>query len=240
MNKDVKRFIASMLLISVIVFFPGCNNKNTFNAQSNNAKSERYSKELLNFFPKEHMGEIHYSGTAEYGETVEIYKITGTEKNLIINLKGNIDKVAEEGEIEEEESAGDKFKFWKEYIIDYESVKEVQKNGEFKKRQEAIEKLTILKLPLHKGNAWEDEVELKGKIYRAKTTIMDIYVDNDGKKLIKTETLIKDIENYPNKTYRETKIFKEGRGLIEFTNTRVFEDKTTFEFSYRMFEIDSK
>ncbi|WP_315116976.1 hypothetical protein [uncultured Clostridium sp.] len=245
MNKGLKKIILVISAITIIFSFTGCGkNNNISSSQENNVKAEinedkngkEYNKELAAFFSKEDMFEMHYSGTAEYSEVVKIDKVSGSKETLVINLNGNIIKLAEEGE----EASGDKLQFAKEYTIDNESVKEVQKNGEIKKNQGAIEKSTILKLPLEKENKWQDEVELKGKNYKAETAIIEVSKDKDGKRIIKTETIIKGVEGYPDKTYKETKLFKEGRGLVEFSNVIVFEDGITMDFSYKLFEIENK
>ncbi|MBU5483593.1 hypothetical protein KQI86_04575 [Clostridium sp. MSJ-11] len=245
MNKKLKKITLVISTIAIIFAFTGCgSSKNTSSSKENEVKAEinenkkekEYSKELAAFFPKEDMSEMQYSGTSEYSEAVKIGKVSGTKETLIIDLKGTVKRVAEEGE----GATGDKLQFVKEYTIDNESVKEVQTNGEIKKNQGAIEKSTILKLPLEKGNKWEDEVELKGKTYKAETTIQDISKGEDGKRIITTETIVKGVEGYPDKTYREIKAFKEGKGLVEFSNVLVFEDGSTMDFSYSLFEAGNE
>ena len=47
------------------------------------------------------------------------------------------------------------------------------------------------------------------------------------------------IKGYAEDTYKESKTFKEGKGIIEFKNTRIVEidgKKTPFDFQYFLFE----
>ena len=248
MSKNVKTILASIYLVITIISSISCGKTSSSSGEDKvkaeiigeentiNKNANKYSKELASFFPKEDMGEMHYSGSLEYGEVLKIYNVTGREESLVITLKGNIKKVAEQSE----EANAAKLQFQKEYIIDYDSVKEIQTNGQNKKNEGSIEKSTILKLPIEKGNYWEEDAELKGKVYKAKTTILDISEDTSGKKVVKTETVIKGMEEYPDETYKEIKVFKEGKGLIEFQNILILGDKSSFDFSYRMFEIDTK
>ncbi|WP_027624301.1 hypothetical protein [Clostridium lundense] len=251
--KENLKIILSSVIISVLAFsLMGCS-KNNINssmlkgdnivkAQDNIVKAQdkgqlnvkEYSKELSAYFSTNEMREFHYNGTLEYGEVIKLDKITGTKESLILQFNGEI-----KNESDGEGPAKDKFHFQKEYTIDADSVKEIQKNGDMKKKYAAIEKGTILKMPIIKGNTWENEVEFKGNKYIAKNTIVDVTKDKDNKNLVKTETVIKGVQGYPKNTYKEIKVYCEGKGLVEFNNTILIkgsgEKTSVMDFSYRQF-----
>lgn len=240
------KIIISSIIISVVAFsLMGCS-KNNINssivkkdtmvkAQNKEQLSiKEYSKELSAYFPTNEMKQIHYNGTLEYGEIIKLDKITGTKQSLILQFNGEI-----KNESNGEGPARDKFQFQKEYTIDADSVKEVQKNGDMKKRYAAVEKGIILKMPIKKGNSWESEVEFKGNKYNAKITIIDVTKDKDNKNLVKTETVIKGVQGYPENIYKEIKVYGEGKGLIEFNNTILVggngQKTSAMDFRYRQF-----
>lgn len=73
-----------------------------------------------------------------------------------------------------------------------------------------------------------------GKEYPGETKILDVYTDKDNKKVVETETTIKGLEGYPNKIYKEKKVFKEELGLIEFSNIVLLSENDIMEFNYKL------
>ncbi|SHH17502.1 hypothetical protein [Tepidibacter thalassicus] len=227
-----KRVIYFLLILSVAVFSIGCNKTNT---ESNNSSSEKlYSDELLKYFPSVEGTVLNYCGVLEYEQTLTLNNVIDNDKEIKLNFKGEI--------LDQSEGEGLPKKdriLETEYIIGKNSVKEVQKNLNRRYSQSVIREQVVLKLPIEKGNTWNQKVVVDGKEYTAQTKITDVFKDDKNKSIVKTETVIKGIENYPENTYREIKIFKEGKGLVEFKNTILLgEDKNPFEFGYMLFELN--
>lgn len=196
-----------------------------------------YSSELAKYFPDVEGTVLNFIGTLEYGHGLTLNKVKEKNDKLILVFKGQIEDVSEgEGPSKEE------LMLETEYEIGNDYVKEIQKNEKRRHSQSIIREQIVLKLPLEKGKTWEQKVNVEGKEYTAQTKIVELSKDEDGKNLIKTETLIKDIEFYPDNTYRETKTFKEGKGLVEFQNVILFpaayegDKEAHMEFGYHLFE----
>ncbi|KYH34705.1 hypothetical protein CLTEP_13020 [Clostridium tepidiprofundi DSM 19306] len=209
------------------------NNKNIDKSK----KEHKYSDELAKYFPNVEGTVLKYSGTAEYGHVLTLSNVDEKNDKLILDFKGEIEDMSDgEGPSKEE------LMFEKEYEIGSDYVKEKQKNKERRHSQSIIREQTVLKLPLKEGNKWEEKVTIDGKEYTAIVKIVQISKDKDGKALIKTETVVKGIEHYPENMYKESKTFKEGKGIIEFKNVILFPkayngDKDAhMNFGYSLFE----
>lgn len=197
---------------------------------------EAYSKELANYFPSMEGTVLKYFGTAEYGQTLTLNKIIEAEDKLNLSFKGEILDLSDG-----EGPSRDELILEIEYEINKDSVKEIQRNEERKYSQSIIREQIVLKAPIEEGKKWNQSVNIDGKEYEAETKIMEISKDEKGKSLVKTETMVKDIESYPENTYKETRTYKEDKGLVEFNTTILLkgaegQEATPFEFGYRLFE----
>lgn len=242
--KKISRFICILMVGAAMV---GCaanskaetkkdnvvNSKVESEKDKEKAKSTKaYSQELAKYFPTVEGTVLKYSGTLEYGHTVTLSKVTEKEGSLVLDFKGEIVDVSEgEGPSKEELSLET------QYVIDKDSVKEIQKNIKRRHSQSIIREQIVLKLPIESGKTWTQKVNIDGKEYTAETKITEVAADDKNKNIVKTETVIKAMESYPDKTYKEIKTFKEEKGLVEFVNTILLgEAKEPFEFGYKLFE----
>ncbi|KGI40994.1 hypothetical protein DP149_01280 [Clostridium tetani] len=223
------------IMLSVSIFAVGCTTaKDDKKEQTSNIKNKEiveekgYSKELTKMFPLNEKKDLNYNGTLEYGETLKIFNISSDKKEMKIHIKGEVAKHSDEGE----GFSNSEHQFEKIYTVKEDSVIEEQKTG--KAKVKAIEKSTILKAPLDKGRTWTEKVSFMGKEYDGETKILNSYIDKDNKRIVETETTIKGVEGYPNKIYKEKKVFKEELGLVEFSNTILLDGKDTMEFNYRL------
>ncbi|MFD3156239.1 hypothetical protein ACFIJ5_05180 [Haloimpatiens sp. FM7330] len=220
-------FICSFILLIGLV---GCGKTSQSIDKKSNEKVEKtkkYNKELASLFPFVEGTVLRYSGTLEHMHTLTLNKVIDGDV-LKLNFKGQIEDLSE-GETKKDLTIEE------EYIIDKDSVKQV------KSWQSIINEQVVLKLPIKKGNVWKQKVIIKGKEYEAETKIVDISKDEKNKNMVKTETIVKGIKNYPQNTYKEIKVYKQDKGLVEFTNTILLEGKenekpTSMEFGYHLFE----
>ena len=233
MKNKMNLILGIILLVSI--FAIGCSTvKSDKKEQTSNIKNKEvvnevgYSKELMKMLPLNEKKDLNYSGTLEYGEKLRLFNISSDKKEMKIHIKGEVDKIADDGE----GLSNLEHQFEKIYTVKEDSITEEQKNG--KAKVKAIEKSTILKAPLDKGRTWTEKVSFMGKEYPGETKILGVYTDKDNKKVVETETTIKGLEGYPNKIYKEKKVFKEQLGLIQFSNIVLLNENDIMEFSYKL------
>jgi hypothetical protein len=233
MKNKMNLILGIILLVSI--FAIGCSTvKSDKKEQTSNIKNKEvvnevgYSKELMKMLPLNEKKDLNYSGTLEYGEKLKLFNISSDKKEMKIHIKGEVDKIADNGE----GLSNLEHQFEKIYTVKEDSITEEQKNG--KAKVKAIEKSTILKAPLDKGRTWTEKVSFMGKEYPGETKILGVYTDKDNKKVVETETTIKGLEGYPNKIYKEKKVFKEQLGLIQFSNIVLLNENDIMEFSYKL------
>lgn len=217
-------------MFAIIAVGVGCTQADNEVEQDTGKKT--YSNELASYFPSVEGTVLNYSGTAEYGQGLTLNKVVDNNESLMLNFKGEILDISEgEGPSKEDRIIET------EYIINKDTVTQTQKNLTRRFSQSIITEQIVLKLPMKVGNTWDQKITIDGKEYTAKTKITDVSKDDRNRNMIKTETTIQGIENYTENTYREIKVFKEGKGLVEFRNTILLgESKSPFEFGYILFE----
>ncbi|SKC85234.1 hypothetical protein [Maledivibacter halophilus] len=215
---------------------PNVENNEAKEENENSSEKEVYNKDIAKYFPAVEGTVLRYYGTAEYGQTLTLNKVIENEEELRLAFKGEIDDLSDgEGPSKEE------LILEVEYVIDSDSVKEIYKNQELKHSQSIIREQIVLKSPIEEGKAWNQTVNIDGMEYEAETKIIEIFKDENGKNLVKTETLVKGMENYPEDTYKEVRVYKEDKGLVEFNKVILLEglegeEPYPFEFGYRLYE----
>ncbi len=229
-NKRIFCIIGILIMGAVVVGCKDAENKEDVKGE------EAYNQELASYFPSDEGTALHYYGTAEYGQVLILSEITDNKEKLILNFKGEIEDMSSG-----EGPSRDELLFETRYEINKDSVVEAQENEDRKFSQSIVGYQIVLKTPIKEGESWEQSVTIDNKGYKAETMITEIYKDEKGKGLIKTETIIKDIEFYPENTYKEFRTFKEGKGLSAFKNIILLKgsedvDPAPFEFEYRLFE----
>ncbi|WP_099188258.1 hypothetical protein [Tepidibacter mesophilus] len=228
----IKKIFCLTLILLMTVIGVGCTNADNEVKEDSNEKV--YSNELSSYFPSVEGTVFNYFGTVEYAQTLTLNKVTDNKDLLTLNFKGEILDVSDgEGPSKEDRVIETK------YTINKDEVKEIQKNLTRRFSQSIIKDQVVLKLPIEVGNTWDQKFNIDGKEYTVKTKITDVSKDDKNKNIVRTETIINGIENYPENTYKEIKIFKEGKGLVEFKNTILLgETKNPFEFGYMLFESE--
>lgn len=230
-----KKILITLLVVG-LVFVAGCSSSvNNKISQSNNANTndvneniikEEYNKELAELFPLKEGFTWYYQGIAEYGHVMTLKNITNKQDKLILNIEGYLDDAVEDPEPNGERT----FKI--KYIINKDSVKEeIIYNATGEKTFWAtsiIPDMIILKAPIKVGTKWEQKFKYKGKEYTAITTITKIektdkrYMGmpiDEGQILYTTETIVKGIEGFKDKIYKETRTYIKGKGLVGFTKS---------------------
>lgn len=121
------------------------------------------------------------------------------------------------------------FKINIEYLFSNDSVREIIKKGD--KLPHKIKEMDILRAPLVKGGTWTQTVKINGKDTELKAEIIE---DKDSswpnEKVLKVQYTAK-AEGMPDGIYKETRIFREKKGLIYFENTYTNE----ITFNYRLY-----
>ncbi|MCY6485309.1 hypothetical protein OW763_13295 [Clostridium aestuarii] len=231
----VKKIVCFMAILVLSISVVGCSPKVK---SGDGTDSKEYSEELAKYFPLEKGIKLYYCGTLEYAHALTLSEIEDKKEKLILKFKGKIVDVSEgEGGATEEDLLIDI-----DYIIGKDSI--IEKNKKIKEGQLTDSEKTILKEPIVVGTAWNQKITLEGKEYEAETKIVDVSKDKENKDTIKTETIIKGIDNYPESTYKEILTYKEGKGLVEFTKTLpLYETEQGkqsygFDFEYHLFKME--
>lgn len=236
MKSLTKKILCIVCILALTVSAVGCKADDNEESKAGNEDikvKEGYSQEISSYFPVVEGTVLSYYGTAEYGQTLTLNKVVENEENLKLFFKGQIQDMSEG-----EGASKDELMLETEYLINKDSVKETIKNEELRFSQSIIREQIVLKSPIKEGTTWKQTVNIDGKEYEAETKIIEVSKDEKDRNLVKTETNIKDIETYPENTYKEVRTYKEGKGLVEFSNTIILkgEEPTPFEFGYRLYE----
>lgn len=239
MKSLTQKIIFIICILALAVSAVGCKIADNEESKAGNGEikaGEGYSQELSSYFPSVEGTVLKYYGTAEYGQTLTLNKVLENEDSLKLSFKGEIQDMSDG-----EGASKDELILETEYLINNDSVKETIKNEEIRFSQSIIREQIVLKAPIKEGATWKQTVSINGKEYEAETKIIEVSKDEKDRNLVKTEINVKDIESYPDNTYREVKTYKEGKGLVEFSNTIILkglegEEPTPFEFGYRLYE----
>lgn len=214
----MKRIITILLIILLTIPFTGCSNQNN-NTENNESIPVSYREELEKIIIKETDNELYYNGYAEYGHVLYVMETEEKPELTIINMEGTM----MDGKGEEPAQRN----FRVEYVVDDNSIREIIQNYDMYKTDGNMETVNsiipnqiILQGPLEEGNLWFQNFMYNGKEYSAQTTLTSISENEEGKKIYKTETIVKDIEGFYNDTYTETRTYEEGKGLVSFQNNR--------------------
>lgn len=259
MNKSLRKTLAILTaIVSITLFISGCgkntekditkevnsaskeavkensasdnkNNADSKNSDNKDANKEvnKYSEDLAKIFLGKDNGEYIYTGTLDYSHKLVFKNSNKTDEVLTINFDGEIEDLSG-GESKTIDSNIFKLK----YIINKDAVREVY-DKTIKKPQKpfAIDRV-ILKAPLKEGATFINEYIYKNKKYNGETKIDEI--TNSGK-IIKTTTIIKGIEEFKNKEFKEVREYEVGKGLI---STSFNTDIEGLDFSYKLFKIN--
>lgn len=232
-NKKVIIAILVFFFISILTFVSF---KNTvFKVASDKNISHSKDTLLYRFFGFKENTTLYYSGSLDYIEKININSTENTDDETIVNLSG---KMISMNDNNLDES---KLNINFSYIFDGDSVRQIIKNPSDIHSQSIIKDSKILVSPLVVDNSWSEKFSYKAKEYIASTKITNIGENNEGKKIIETETTVNNIEGFGNNTYREVKTYTEGLGLTNFTRTLPsFGDSQTpcFDFTKELLKTE--
>lgn len=183
---------------------------------------EPYHEELLNIFPKTLGLTQVFNGYAEYGH---IQKLTKVEE------KGASFELIFSGQMMDGIGDYEHRLFEVMYEVNNQCVVERISNHDQYNRfkdesllNSIIPNKVVLKTPLEVGNSWIEIFSYEGKDYTAKTSIVRIEVNEEGNKEYETLTLVEGIEDYYLNTYKESRVFVQGSGMISFSNLFSFDE----------------
>lgn len=239
MKKTIRTILGILCIIALSVIIIGCTSidQNPMDkVREEDINEDAYSEELASYFPRVEGTVLNYSGSYEYGHTLTLSEVGQEEGKLTLDFKGEIHDLSDgEGKSREERL------FQNQYIITENEVREVQKNVERIHSQSVIREQVVLKLPIEVNNSWKENINIEGMEYEAETKIIDVKKDEKGRRLVRTETTVKEVENYPDNTYKVVRGFKEGKGISEFSTHILLKGPdeeiiTPLEFSYGLFE----
>lgn len=232
-NKKVIIAILILFVISILtfVFFK----KNVLKVAYGENISHAKDKVLYKFFKLQENTTLYYSGSLEYVEEINVNSTESNDNETIVNISGKVIPMSDEGLDES------KLNIKLSYILDGTSVRQIIENPNDMHSQSIIKDSKILVSPLAVDNTWIENFNYKSKEYTASTKIINIGENEEGKKIIETETTVNNIEGFGNNTYREIKTYTEGLGLTNFTRTLPsFGDSQTpcFDFTKELFKIE--
>lgn len=217
----MKRFISILLIMLLAISFVSCNaNKEENNGENAESTPVSYREQLEQVFIKEKENALYYNGVdQDYSYVAYINDIEEKPELTIITMDGTMLNIINEN------SAPQTFSV--QYIINNNSIREIIKNYDLYKSDGNMETLNsiipnqiILQGPLEEGNLWFQKFNYNGREYSAQTTLTQVSENEEGKKIYRTETVVKDIEGFLNNTYTEIRVYEEGKGLVLFQNSQ--------------------
>lgn len=230
----MKRLLVWLLVFLLVIPFAGCQNDKTEEKPSDTVPAS-YRDELEKVVRQEPGTELVYLGDNGYGHALHIQNINTTSELTIVKAEGVMlddkgDGTAHRG-------------FSVEYVVDGSSIREIirnhdiyKSNGDTETVNSIIPNQIILQGPLKEGNLWLQSFHYKGKERSAKTVLVSVSENKDGKKIYQTETVVEDIIDFPENTYKEIRVYEEEKGLISFqTNARAYAESSESEpFQYEL------
>ena len=175
-----------------------------------------FSTELLDLFPKTLNLEQQYHGYAEYGHLQVLQNIENNETNFLITFKG---MMMDGFGHHEERTFNMMYEVTDNYVVEtIDNHDEYSRHGSTELLNSIIPQKVIIKLPLEVGTTWNETFEYQGAEYSAKSSIVRSDVNDAGNHEYEVSTVVEDIEGFYNDTYKETRVFEEGRGMTSFQN----------------------
>lgn len=181
-----------------------------------------YQEELLNIFPKT-IGLMQiFNGYAEYGHVQTLVKA---------EEKGSLFELTFEGQMMDGIGDYESRQFEIIYQIDHQSVIEKISNQDVYNHlkdesllNSIIPNKVLLKTPLEVGNSWIESFPYEGNDYTAKTTIIRAETNSEGKMEYETLTIVEGMVDFYANTYKESRVFLQGSGMISFSNLFSFDE----------------
>lgn len=185
------------------------------------------AKELVEMLPLKAGDQYFYNGFAEYGHLQRIDRIDEEAEKKIYHITGMVDDPSGG------EATGD-FTLEMQYVVDAEKITEKILQGQ--KLPHKIPELEVLRMPLEKGNRWEQKMLMNGKEETLQAVIESVDVDPQDK--IETYTVVYTVPmaGMPEDTYKEIRTYKKGVGLYHFESTLGKEYDFMFNYTLGLIE----
>lgn len=166
------------------------------------------SAELNSYLPKADT-EMDYFGLAEYGHKGTLEKLWSNAEEAVYEFTGEYD-----------DGVGTPDEFVVRYYFDYlrGTVTEKVMSNERTDTAELNSKLhnlVVLKAPIKENAAWSHNATIDGKQVKVVAKVTEM--DND-KGTVTVAYTAKGADGYYDDTYIETRTFKQGYGLVSFSN----------------------
>lgn len=177
-------------------------------------------RQLMALFPEEEGFTWIYNGFAEYGHTMTLTGIQreGITGRTVLEITG---------EVHDPSGGASKrdFSLALEYVFSGRAVKERVIRGDLFPHR--LNPLEILRYPLRKGKSWTQKAG--GRTIRA--TVLEDGVDPEDDRRFFRIRYTTTMQGLKNNKYIETRLFKEGLGVVRFENT-ILKD---VDFNYFLF-----
>lgn len=232
MKRNKFAALSCILLMSTMFLFgcqqPGEENKGTQAQESQVSQppanatkpiepsNDRERAALLAIFPQG-AEESYYHGYAEFGYSLKFSEKKQGDNGDELIYKGYM--IDGESDDPNEKNFTETIEIAKDGTVTSKIVK-VEPFGLYdslKLMDTVVEDQVILKLPLEVGNKWEQPFTFKGQELVAKTELVEVE-EVEGKKRYKTELTVEGIEDFFDNKYVESRVYEEGKGLVEFEN----------------------
>ncbi|HOJ76673.1 MAG TPA: hypothetical protein PLZ08_02020 [Bacillota bacterium] len=223
MHKYVKLGLVSLLVIILV----GCGQFKTKPPLNDLNSKSRVSRTLLELFPQRRNTEWIYEGFAEYGHRMKLVRISRIPNRIIHHIDGEV------ADLSGGESPRN-FKFKVRYLFTGNTVSEqiIAADTPF---PHTIKNLVLLKLPLKKGNKWQQIIVKDGKRSTLNAEIIKVGWDNLVKQNVLTVRYRVPMAGMPNGVYEEYRKFVKGKGVYSFEKT--FGKNPSDIFGYQLREI---
>ena len=159
---------------------------------------------------------IAYDGYAEYGYLVKLESVDETNPDEKVYVYQGI---MNDGLGDDDGTRH----FKATYTVTKDGVVETIENSDPHRNQESttllnsiIPSKVILKGALETGTTWTESFEYEGNTYEAQNELT--VKQSDGTTTYVVETTVENIPGFVDETYRETREFEKGLGLVSFTN----------------------
>ncbi|GEM_PF-3364198 len=156
-----------------------------------------------------------YHGYAEYGHNESLVEIREEDGASVYVYEG----VMNDGSGLTDEN-GDRFSFQRIVTVSDDQIKSEVRSDHMDHVATSLfqEKIWIQK-PLQQDHSWTENVTYQGTEYEATSTIVAVGQSDEGNTEYEVETIIDNIEGFPNNMYKEKIKFEEGKGVVMFQNT---------------------
>jgi|GEM_PF-3173132 hypothetical protein len=158
-----------------------------------------------------------YNGLAEYGhlETLAEVQQTGNGKSYVFH------GIMNDGTGRTDEN-GDPLSFQRVVHVTGDAIISSLESEHYEEIKTSLfrEKI-LLQKPIEVEKLWTEPVEYEGTTYNAVSTITSLNENEEGKRVIAVETVVDNMEGYPDNQYKERIELEEGKGLIVFQNNDI-------------------